>query len=67
MISDLHIHKPEKIMIISNDTDFKPAVRNALENSHVEIVLLSPLGVGEKKRAKFHYKDIEKGIQEDLR
>ena len=60
IISDLHIHKPEKMIIISNDTDFKPAVRNALEHSRVKIILLSPLGVDKKESANFYDKDIKK-------
>ena len=67
MISDLHIHKPEKIIIISNDTDFKPPVRNALKHSQVKIVLLSPLGVDKRDSAHFHYKDIYKDIKEEYK
>ncbi len=61
VISDLHIESPDLIIIVSNDTDFKPVVTNILEKSKVKVLVLFPLGCPKKKR--FHYADLKKQYQ----
>ena len=47
VISDFCRYKPKKVIIITNDTDFVPVIKNLLENNenvNSKILLLTPYG-----------------------